>query len=131
MEIIVELVFYVVAELVLGLIGEALVEFGFYTLDVKKPGKISNRIFASFLYAICGVMIGLLSVKFVPLLTVGGSLFSVLYLVLAPIVGGFGLCFFHWIISYGIDDRPFFRVDKFVNGVTFVLAFALTRSIFG
>ena len=132
MEVIVEIVIYVFAELLLTVLGEALVELGFHSFADAPGGRISKRVFIGFLYAVGGVVLGALSLKVVPLLVIGGLGVSVAYFILAPLCAGLALCLFNWLMNYGIDDRaPFFQVKKFVYGVLFALMFSVTRATFG
>ena len=132
MEVIVEIIIYVVAELLLTVIGEGLVELGFHSLSERQSGRASRRLFYGFLYAVAGIVFGALSLKVIPLLMVGGKAVSIAYFIVAPVLAGLALCFVNWLMNYGIDDRaPFFQLKKFVYGVLFALTFSLTRTIFG
>ena len=132
MEVIFELILYVLGELLLTVIGEALVELGFHSLSEGPSGRVSRRIFIGFLYAVGGVVLGALSLKVIPLLVVGGTVVSVGYFVIAPLLAGLSLCLVNWLMNYGIDDRaPFFQAKKFVYGVLFAFVFSITRATFG
>jgi hypothetical protein len=132
MEIIFEIIFYVLGELLLTVIGEAFVEVGFHSLSEAPDSRVSRRIFIGFLYAVGGLVLGALSLKFIPLLVLGGAAVSIAYLVIAPLLAGLSLCVVNWLMNYGIDDRaPFFQAKKFVYGVLFALVFSITRATFG
>jgi hypothetical protein len=132
MEIIFEIIFYVLGELLLTVIGEAFVEVGFHSLSEAPDSRVSRRIFIGFLYAVGGLVLGALSLKFIPLLVLGGTAVSIAYLVIAPLLAGLSLCVVNWLMNYGIDDRaPFFQAKKFVYGVLFALVFSITRATFG
>lgn len=132
MEVIVEIVVYVIGELLLTVIGEALVELGFHSLSEAPGSRMSRRVFLGLIYAVAGIALGALSLKIVPLLIFGGPAINVGYFIVAPIIAGLALCLVSWLMNYGIDDRaPFFQAKKFVYGVLFALMFSLTRTIFG
>ena len=133
MEVIFEIIFYVFAELILGVIGETLVELlGLHSISDRMSHRLSGRTFVAFLYAIAGLVLGALSLKFIPLLIFGGTAISVAYFVIAPLLCGLALCLVNWLMNFGIDDRaPFFQAKKFVYGVLFAFMFSLTRTVFG
>lgn len=132
MEVVFEIILYFVAELFLTLVGEALVELGFHSFGESQSGRVSRGVFGGFLYAVCGIVLGAASLKFIPLLVFGGTAVSVAYFVVAPILAGLSLCLVNRLLNYGIDDRvPFFQIKKFAYGVLFALAFTATRSTFG
>ena len=132
MEVIFEIIFYVLAELVLTVIGETLFELGFHSLAEAPGSRVSRRVIVGLLYAIAGIVLGALSLKVIPLLVIGGRAVGVAYFIVAPILAGFALCAVNWIMNRGIDERAgFFQVKKFVYGVLFALMFSLTRATFG
>ena len=132
MEVIFEIIFYFLAELVLTVVGEAVAELGFHSLSNAVSERAWRRYLVGFLYVVAGLVLGALSLKFIPLLVVGGTVASVAYFVIAPILAGLSLCLVNWLMNYGIDDRaPLLQAKKFIYGVLFALTFALTRSYFG
>ena len=133
MEVIFEIIFYVVGELLLTVIGEALAELlGLHSISNRMSHRQFSGLFFGFLYAVAGFALGALSLKFIPLLVIGGASVSIAYFVVAPVLAGLALCLVNWLMNYGIDDRaPFFQAKKFVNGVLFALTFSLTRATFG
>lgn len=134
MEFVFEVIFGFLAELVLTVIGESLVELGFRSLPkfTTQESTFSGRFFIGFLYAAGGVTLGGISLQIVPLLVFGGTAVSVAYIIIAPVLAGLGLCLVNWIIHYGIDDRTrFFQARKFIYGALFALMFTLTRTMFG
>lgn len=132
MEVIFEIIFYLVGELLLTVLGEALVEAGFHSFSEAPNTRTSRRILIGCLYALGGLVLGVLSLKIIPLLIVGGTAVGIAYFVFAPILAGLSLCLVNWLMNYGIDDRaPFFQAKKFIYGVLFALVFSLTRSAFG
>ena len=132
MEVIFEIIFYFLAELLVTVIGEALAELGFHGLSKSVSDGAWRRVFIGFLYAVAGLVLGALSLKLIPLLVIGGTAASIAYFVIAPVLAGLSLCLVNWLMNYGIDDRaPFFQRKKFIYGVLFALVFSLTRSAFG
>ena len=131
MEIIFEIIFGFVGEVLLAVIGESLVELGLDAITELPGGKWGKRIFYGFLYTVAGFALGALTLQFVPLITFGNRSIPILYFIFSPIVAGLALCFVSWVINRGIEDRPFFQGEKFANGAIFALAFTLTRSMFG
>jgi hypothetical protein len=132
MEVIFEIIFYVLGELLLSVIGETLFELGFHSLAEAPSNRISKRVFFGFLYAVAGIVLGALSLKVIPLLVFGGPAVGVAYLIVAPLLAGLALCGVNWIMNRGIDERAgFFQLKKFVYGVLFAFMFSLTRATFG
>lgn len=131
MELIVELIIGFVAEIVLTIFGEALVELGLHSVTEGTGGKRSKAFFFAFLYAIAAFIAGYLSLIVMPLVVFGNQAANILYVIVAPVIAGFGLCLVSWIIDRGINDRGFFQIRKFSYGVLFALVFTLSRSIFG
>ena len=133
MEVILEIIVYVFGEMLLTVIGEALVEFlGLHSISDRMSHRGFGRFFFGFLYAVAGFAIGALSLKLIPLLMIGGPAVSIAYFIVAPVVAGLALCLVNWLMNYGIDDRaPFFQVKKFAYGVLFALTFSITRATFG
>ena len=132
MEVIFEIIFYVIAELALSVVGESLVELlGLHSISNRMSHRRFSGTFFGFLYALAGFALGALSLKFIPLLVVGGTAVSIAYFFVAPLLAGLALCLVNWVMNYGIDDRtPFFHTKKFVYDVLFALTFSLTRAIF-
>lgn len=131
MEIIFELIFGVVIETVLALVGEVLVELGFHSVAEKFADSTWKRFLTGFAYAVFGIALGAFSLLFLPKVSFGGRVIPVIYFVLSPIVAGVALCLVNWIIHRGIDQVRFFQLAKFLYGAIFVLAFSSTRAVFG
>lgn len=132
MEVIFEIIFYGLGELLLTLISETLVEAGFHSLSEAPDSRVSRRVFVGFLYAVAGIVLGAISLKFIPLLVFGNTPIGIAYFIVAPVLAGLSLCLVNWLMNFGIDDRaPFFQTKKFVYGVLFALMFSLTRATFG
>ena len=132
MELIFEIVFGFIAELVATVIGEALVELGLHSLFEKSDGKAGKRFFIGFLYATGGFVLGALSLKVLPLMVLGNKTMAIAYIVVIPILSGLALCVVNWIMNRGIDERAgLFQLTKFIYGAAFALTFSLARTIFG
>lgn len=131
MELIVELIIGFVAEIVLTIFGEALVELGLHSVTEGTGGKRWKGFFFALLYAIAAFIAGYLSLIVMPLVVFGNQAAGVIYAIVAPVIAGFGLCFVSWIIDRGINDRGFFQIKKFAYGVLFALVFTISRSLHG
>ena len=132
MEVIFEIIFYVIGELLLTVMGETLFELGFHSLAEAPSNRLSRRVIVGLLYAVAGIVLGALSLKVIPLLMSGNPAMSIAYFIVAPVLAGLALCAVNWIMNRGIDERAgFFQVKKFVYGVLFTLMFSLTRATFG
>ncbi len=131
MEIILEIVFSFVAEILLAVFGEALLELGFHSLAENLGSRMWRRVAVGLLYSAAGFLMGGISLKFLSLYDFGGGNLSLLYFVISPIVAGLALCLTSWIIDRGIQDRGFFQPSKFFYGAIFALTFAAARTYFG
>jgi hypothetical protein len=130
MEILFGFIFELIAEFVLSIFGEAIAEWGLYSL-FKRTDKVWSWSITAVWYVILGFALGAVSLWLLPLMVFGNRTLPIIFFIISPIFAGFGLCFANWIIKRGIDDQKFFQVSKFVNGALFALTFSLTRSIFG
>ena len=131
MELLIELIIGFVAEIALTIFGEALVELGLHSITEGTGGRRWRGIFFAFLYAVAAFVAGYLSLFVMPLVVFGNQAANVVYVIVAPLIAGLGLCFVSWIIDRGINDRGFFQLNKFAYGVLFALVFTISRSIFG
>ena len=131
MEIIGEIIFGFLAEIVITVVGEAFVELGFHSLAERLGQRFWKRVFVGSLYAVGALALGALSLKVLPVMVFSSGAIAIVYFIFAPIVAGFAMCFVSWIINRGIDDRGFFVPTKFAYGVIFACVFSVTRTIFG
>jgi hypothetical protein len=130
MEIIGEIIFGFIAEIVLTIVGEAFVELGFHSLAKKLGDRFWKRVFLAAVYATGGFILGLLSLKILPVIDFADRA-AILYFIFAPIIAGLALCLVSWIIDRGINDRGFFSPAKFIYGATFAFVFSMTRTMWG
>ena len=122
----IELVFQILAEFILQVLGEALVELGFHSLaePFRKP---PNPWLAAFGYLIFGAVFGGLSLLILSTHFVIEP-WRILNLIVTPIaVGGVMSLMGCWRTRRGDD---FWRIDRFVYGYLFALSFALIRFFF-
>ncbi len=122
----IELVFQLLAEFILQVLGEALVELGFHSLaePFRKP---PNPWLAAFGYLIFGAVFGGLSLLILSTHFVTEP-WRILNLIVTPIaVGGVMSLMGCWRTRRGDD---FWRIDRFVYGYLFALSFALIRFFF-
>jgi hypothetical protein len=121
-----EIIFEVVGEFVLQVLGEALVELGFHSLGepFRRP---PNPWLASFGYTLFGAIFGGLSLLAFPNNLVPDS-FRIANLVLTPLaVGGVMAAMGAWRERRG---EPVLRIDKFAYGYLFALSLAIVRFFF-
>lgn len=130
-EAILETIFGFVFELILELIGEALVELGFHSTAERVSDKTSNRILLGAAYATFGTLLGFLSLFVFPKIAFSNALIPTLYFFVSPIVAGFSLTTVSWIIDRGIHRVGWFALDKFIFGVMLALGYSLSRLAFG
>lgn len=121
-----EIIFEVVGEFVLQVIGETLAELGLHSLGApfRRP---PNPWLASLGYALFGAILGGLSLLVFPNNLVPEA-FRVANLVLTPLaVGGVMVAMGAWRARRG---EPVLRIDKFAYGYLFAMSLALVRFFF-
>jgi hypothetical protein len=131
LEVILEIIFYSLGELVLELICEGLVELGFHSTAEKMSNKARNRWVLGGAYTLFGAAIGYASLFVFPKIAFANSVVPILYFVVSPIVAGFALSIVSWLINRGIRPVSWFELDKFVFGVLFAVAYSLSRVALG
>jgi hypothetical protein len=120
----VEIIFQILGEFLLQVVGEALFEIGFHSLGepFRRP---PNPWLASVGYAIFGAAFGGLSLFLFPAHLIPVGVGRVANLVLTPVaVGGVMACLGAWRARRG---DPVFRIDRFSYGFLFALSLALIR----
>jgi hypothetical protein len=130
-EAIFEILFSFVAELVLEIVGEVLIELGFHATAERLSNKARNRFLVGGAYTIFGAGLGFLSLYLFPKILFANRLIPILYFVISPIIAGFSLTIVSWIINRGIRPVSWFELDKFVFGVLFAMAYSISRVVFG
>jgi hypothetical protein len=131
MEVILEIIFGFIGELILEVFGEVLIEVGFHGTAEKLSNRSGNRLLIGAVYAGFGALLGFLSLYLFPKMVFAGPAIPVLYFVFSPIVAGLSLTTVSWIINRGIRPVTWFELDKFGFGVVFALGYALSRLLFG
>jgi hypothetical protein len=122
----IELVFQLLAEFILQVLGEALVELGFHSL-AEPFSKPPNPWLAAIGYLIFGAIFGGLSLLVMSSHFVAQP-WRILNLIVTPIaVGGVMSLMGSWRTRHGDD---FWRIDRFAYGYLFALSFALIRFFF-
>lgn len=130
MEIVIELLFGVIGEILLQVFAELLVELGFHGLaNTVKARKERNAYLAFIGYCILGFLTGLLSLAIFPDLFITHNDYALLNLVITPVVAGIAMSMTgKWRSKKGKD---LIRLDTFLYGFAFALCMALTRYGFG
>ena len=121
-----EIVFEIVGEFILQVLGEALVELGLHSLGepFRRP---PNPWLAALGYALFGAILGGLSLLAFPNNLVPEA-WRVAKLVATPVAGGGVMAGMGaWRARRG---QPVLRIDKFAYGFLFALALALVRYFF-
>jgi hypothetical protein len=129
-EAIFELIFSFFGELVLELFLEVVVELGFHGAAEKISGKANSRLFVGLAYSLFGAALGFASLYFFPRIHFANVILPVSYFIVSPIFAGFSLTTVSYFINRGIRPVSWFELDKFVFGVLFAVAYALSRLIF-
>jgi hypothetical protein len=128
MEIIFEVLFQFVGEVLLQILFEALAELGLHSVRelFRKP---PNPWLAAIGYTIFGVIAGALSLWAFPALFIASHSVQIVSLVFTPIIAGIAMA------ALGAwrrrRDQDIIRLDKFAFGYLFALAMAIVRFTFG
>lgn len=122
-----EVLFELLAEFVLQLVGEILVEVGWRSLAAPFQRESSPWL-AAVGYAVFGAVAGAASVWLLPQHMVGARTLRVVNVALAPIAAGAVMAALGaWRFRRG---QVLIRLDRFWYGYLFALAFALVRFFF-
>jgi ABC-type uncharacterized transport system permease subunit len=131
MEVIFEIIIQIILEIVLEIIAQILVELGFGWFVRWLKTKIKgDPIYIGIAYFLIGLFLGGLSLLFFPDPIIKNYGVKVLYFIFSPILIGLSLCFFNWLLKGKVIGERFFRIEKFIDGVIFALAYSLTRFYF-
>lgn len=130
-EAIVEIIFGFVGELVLEIVAEALVEFGFHGTAERVSNSFRSRTFVGLAYTVFGAILGASSLLVFPKFSFDIALIPTLYFIVSPVIAGFSLTTVSWLIDRGIGNSRWFKWDKFIFGVVFALGYSLSRVVFG
>ena len=130
-EAIFEIIFGFIGELLLELVVEVLVEFGFHNTAGRLSDSFRSRTFVGLAYTVFGVILGFASLYIFPKVAFESAIVPTLYFIVSPIIAGFSLTTVSWLIDRGIGNSRWFKWDKFVFGVVFALGYSLSRVVFG
>ena len=130
-EAIVEILFGFIGELLLEIVVEVLVEFGFHNTAGRLSDSFRSRTFVGMAYALFGVVLGFASLYVFPKIEFGVAAIPTLYFIVSPVIAGLSLTTVSWLIDRGIGNSPWFRWDKFIFGVVFALGYSLSRVVSG
>ena len=130
-EVIFEIIFGFVGELVLEIVVSGFVELGFHGTAGRISRGARNRLFVGAAYAVFGAVLGFASLYIFPKVRFANPLLPLLYFVISPIIAGFALTTVSWLIDRGIGNSRWFQLDKFVFGIVFAIGYSLSRVIFG
>jgi len=130
-EVIVEIIFGFIGELLLEIVVEVLVEFGFHNTAGRLSDSFRSRTFVGLAYTVFGVILGALSLLVFPKISFDIALIPALYFIVSPIIAGLSLTTVSWLIDRGIENSRWFKWDKFIFGVVFALGYSLSRVVFG
>jgi hypothetical protein len=131
MEVILEIIFGFIGELILEIIGEALIEVGFHGTAERLSNRSRNRLLIGGAYAGFGAVLGFLSLYLFPKIIFANSVLPILYFIFSPIIAGLSLTTVSWIINRGMRPVSWFELDKFTFGIVFALGYAVSRLLFG
>jgi len=130
-EAIFEIVFGFVAELVVEIVGEVLIELGFHSVAERLSNKTRNRFFLGAAYGLFGAVLGFASLYVFPKIAFANPAIPVLYFIVSPVIAGLSLTLVSFAINRGIRPVSWFEFDKFAFGVLFAVAYSISRVIFG
>ncbi|MEQ1762655.1 MAG: hypothetical protein ABL984_05840 [Pyrinomonadaceae bacterium] len=131
LEAIAEIIFGFVGELLLEIVVEVLVEFGFHKTAGRLSDSFRSRTFVGLAYTVFGVILGFASLYVFPKIQFDLAVIPALYFIVSPIIAGFSLTTVSWLIDRGIGNSVWFKWDKFIFGVVFALGYSLSRVILG
>jgi hypothetical protein len=130
-EAIFEIIFGFVGELLLELVVEVLVEFGFHCTAERVSDNFRSRTFVGLAYTVFGVILGFASLYVFPKIAFDSVVLPALYFIFSPIIAGFSLTTVGWLIDRGFGNSRWFKWDKFIFGVLFALGYSISRVVFG
>lgn len=130
-EAIFELIFSVFGELILELIFEVLVELGFHRTAERISGRMRSRLFVGGAYGVFGAVLGAVSLLVFPKIHFADALLPALYFIVSPVFAGLSLTTVSYFINRGIRPVSWFEWDKFLFGVIFAVAYAVSRLVIG
>lgn len=124
-----EIIFELILEGVLYLIGDLLVELGYRGLgETVAPRDERNPILAGFGYALLGLIAGGLSLLIFPEAIARSEYFRGINVLVAPAIAGLGMAGLGWLMER--SGRRRLRIDSFIYGFIFALPMSLVRFYF-
>lgn len=126
MEIIFEILFQFIAELILQIFAEALFELGFYSLaEAFNRRRKRNPILAAIGYLLWGGIVGAITLFIFPSLMIKQPMLRIANLLITPIFAGLAMSAVGaWRRKKGQD---LLRIDSFVYGALFAFGLAIVR----
>jgi hypothetical protein len=127
--IIFELIFGILAEVVLQIAAEVLFELGFYSLaEALNRKRPRNPLLASIGYLLWGGIIGMITIIFFPELMIKNPTIRILNLIVSPAIAGLAMSAIgSWRKKKGQDVL---RIDSFLYGALFAFGLALARLLY-
>jgi hypothetical protein len=131
MEAIFEVLFEIIFEVVLEVIAQILVEAGFEALSASfRDRKEINPFLAITGYILFGLILGSLSLLIFPDPIIKSPLVKTLNFIFSPLLVGFSLCLFSWLLERKKLGEGIFKIEKFIFGCFFALSYSIIRIIF-
>jgi hypothetical protein len=121
----IEFLVEVLGEVLIQLVGELLVELGGHALPKGESRKPADPWLATLFYAVIGALLGWLSLLVFPTHLTPVGLWRGLNLIASPVLAGLCMSLLGaWRKGRG---QELIRLDRFLCGFVFALAFALVR----
>jgi hypothetical protein len=127
--IIFELIFGILAEVVLQIAAQVLFELGFYSLaEALNKKRPRNPFLASIGYLLWGGIIGLVTIFIFPELMIKNPTIRILNLIISPAIAGLSMAAIgSWRKKKGQD---ILRIDTFIYGALFAFGLAIVRLLY-
>ena len=124
-----EIVFELVFEGIVYLLGELIVELGFRSLGETVASRHErNPILAGIGYALLGTIAGGVSLLIFPEPFVRSERFHGINLLISPVLAGLGMAGLGWLLDRSGKRR--LQLDSFVFGFIFALPMAIVRFLY-
>lgn len=124
-----EIIFELLLEGVLYILGELLVELGYRSLGETMASRHErNPILAGIGYGLIGTIAGFLSLLIFPEAIVRSETFHGINMLISPLLAGLGMAGFGWLLERSGKRR--LRLDSFIFGFVFAFPMAIIRFFF-
>ena len=124
-----EIVFELIFEGIVYLLGELIVELGFRSLGETIASRHErNPILAGIGYALLGTIAGGVSLLIFPEPFVRSERFHGINLLISPVLAGLGMAGLGWLLDRSGKRR--LQLDSFVFGFIFALPMAIVRFLY-